>query len=183
VNVVPTDVEVINVSRRSLRGAIRAAGLVLAVSFPPPASAADSMPSAWIEDPLVSVAIGADGTVTITCHRRALGRDLRSSVPMVVADELEADWTRVRVLQSLGDEARGADATRGMRHFSEAIHRCGAAARKMLEQAAAAQWKVPLAEVTASHHEVVHRPTNRRLGYGLLSIAASVLPVPNRERN
>jgi isoquinoline 1-oxidoreductase beta subunit len=187
------DIEVINLSRRSLLGAVPAAGLLLAVGFPGAAFAADeprygadSMPHGWVDDPLVFVAIDTDGTVTVTCHRQEMGQGVRTSLPMVVADELDADWSRVRVRQAPGDEARfgnqDTDGSRSVRHFFAPMRRCGAAARTMLEQAAAAQWGVPVAEVAASHHEVVHRATNRKLGYGALALAASHLPVPARDR-
>jgi isoquinoline 1-oxidoreductase beta subunit len=68
-----------------------------------------------------------------------------------------------------------------VRHYFEPMRRCGAAARMMLEQAAAARWGVPLAQVSASNHEVLHHPTNRKLGYGALAVAASRLPVPARD--
>jgi isoquinoline 1-oxidoreductase beta subunit len=187
------NLDVVNVSRRAFLGAIPAAGLVLAVGFPrlaraadEPKYGADSMPNGWVDDPLVFVAIGADGTVTITCHRQEMGQGVRTSLPMVVADELEADWSRVRVTQAHADQARfgnqDTDGSRSMRHFFEPMRRCGAAARTMLEQAAAAQWGVALAEVGASNHEVVHRATNRKLGYGALAAAASRLAVPARDK-
>jgi isoquinoline 1-oxidoreductase beta subunit len=185
--------EVINLSRRTLLGAVPAAGLILAVGFPPAALAADaprygadSMPGGWVDSPLVFVAIGTDGTVTITCHRQEMGQGVRTSLPMVVADELDADWSRVRVTQAVADQARfgsqDTDGSRSVRHFFAPMRRCGAAARTMLEQAAAAQWGVPVAEVAASLHEVVHRPTHRKLGYGALATAASRLPVPARDK-
>ncbi len=181
--------QVMNVSRRAFLGAMGAAGLVLVVGCDPrtPAGAAskygaDSMPHGWVDDPLAFVAIAEDGTVTITCHRQEMGQGVRTSLPMVVADELEADWQRVRVRQAQGDEARfgnqDTDGSRSMRHFFEPMRRCGAAARSMLEQAAAAQWQVAVNEVQALTHEVVHRPTQRKLGYGALALAASRLPVP-----
>jgi isoquinoline 1-oxidoreductase beta subunit len=68
-----------------------------------------------------------------------------------------------------------------VRHFFEPMRHCGAAAKAMLEQAAALRWQVPFGEVVAINHEVVHRPTNRRLGYGALAVAASRLPVPPRD--
>jgi isoquinoline 1-oxidoreductase beta subunit len=182
-------IEVINVSRRAFIGTISTAALVLAVGFPRSASSAgdpkygaDSMPNGWVDDPLVFIAIGADGMVTITCHRQEMGQGVRTSLPMVIADELEADWQRVRVRQASADQERfgnqDTDGSRSMRHFFEPMRRCGAAARTMLEQAAAAQWGVPLSEVAARNHEVVHRATGRRLGYGALAMAASRLPVP-----
>jgi len=189
---VQANVEIINLSRRAFLGAVPAIGLVLAVGIPRLALAADatkygadSMPHGWVDDPLVFVAIGTDGTVTITCHRQEMGQGVRTSLPMVVADELEADWSHVRVRQARADEVKfgnqDTDGSRSVRHFFEPMRRCGAAARTMLEQAAAAQWGVPLAEVAASNHEVVHRSTNRKLGYGELAVAASRLPVPARD--
>jgi isoquinoline 1-oxidoreductase beta subunit len=160
--------EVINVSPRRFPTAIPAPRLILAVGFP-----------------LVLVALGPDGTVTITCRRHQMLPGVRISVPMVVAEELEADWGRVRVLQADGNAVRFGNqdthGARGARHFFEPMRRCGAAARTMLEQAAAIRWQVPFGEVEASNHEVVHRPTRRWLAYGALAAAASRLPVPARD--
>src|SRR5260221_3515765 len=143
------------------------------------------MPNGWVDSPLVFVAIGEDAQDTTTGHRQERGRGGRTSLPMVVADELEADWQRVRVQQATGDQARfgnqDPDGSRSMRHFFEPMRRCGASARTMLEQAAAARWGVPVAEVQALNHEVVHVPTQRKFGYGELAVVASQLPVPARE--
>src|SRR4029077_12278394 len=103
-----------NVSRRKfLQGASALGGLVLAVGLPasvraedPPKYGADGMPHGWIDSPLVFVAIGEDGIVSIVCHRSEMGQGVRTGMPMIVADELEADWTRVRVVQAPGDEER-----------------------------------------------------------------------------
>ena len=159
-------------------------GLVLAVGLPvgraaaePPKYGADGMPHGWVDNPLVFVAIGEDGIVSIVCHRSEMGQGVRTGMPMIVADELEADWARVRVVQAPGDEARygnqDTDGSRSTRHFFMPMRRCGAAARQMLEAAAAARWKVPVSEVQAKNHEVVHTPTGRRLGYGALAKAAA----------
>jgi isoquinoline 1-oxidoreductase beta subunit len=114
-----------------------------------------------------------------------MGQGVRTGMPMIVADELEADWKRVRVAQAPGDEKKfgnqDTDGSRSTRHFFEPMRRCGAAARTMLEAAAADRWKVPVSEVEAKNHEVVHRPTGRRLGYGTLAKAAASQPVPARE--
>src|SRR5260370_1921719 len=105
--------KVINWARRSFGGATPAAGLILAVGVPrfalaadEPKYGADSMPHGAVDDPLAFVAIGTDGTVTITCHRQEMGQGVRTSLPMVVADELEADWSHVRVRQAQGDEVK-----------------------------------------------------------------------------
>jgi len=179
-----------NVSRRKfLQGISALGGLVLAVGLPasaraegPPKYGADGMPHGWVDSPLVFVAIGEDGIVSIVCHRSEMGQGVRTGMPMIVADELEADWARVRVVQATGDEPRygnqDTDGSRSTRHFFMPMRRCGAAARQMLEAAAAARWKVPVGEVQAKNSEVVHTPTGRRLGYGALAKAAAGMPLP-----
>jgi isoquinoline 1-oxidoreductase subunit beta len=180
----------VNVSRRKFLRDV--SGLVLAAGFPSalraadaPKYGADGMPHGWVDNPLVFVAIGADGIVSIVCHRSEMGQGVRTGMPMIVADELEADWKRVRVVQAPGDEERfgnqDTDGSRSTRHFFDPMRRCGAAARQMLETAAAARWNVPVSEVEAKNHEVVHRPTGRRLGYGTLAKAAAGQPVPARD--
>jgi isoquinoline 1-oxidoreductase beta subunit len=183
---------VANVSRRRFVQGLSLSGLVLALGSPSAARAqqakkygADGMPNGWVDNPLAFVAIADDGTVTIVCHRSEMGQGVRTSMPMIVADELEADWKRVRVAQAPGDERRfgnqDTDGSRSTRHFFDPMRRCGAAARAMLEAAAADRWRVPVGEVEARNHEVVHRPTGRRLGYGALARAAASRPVPARE--
>ncbi|MDH1521295.1 xanthine dehydrogenase family protein molybdopterin-binding subunit [Achromobacter mucicolens] len=165
--------------------AVTAKGWVTtAVAAEPAAKAygADSMPGGTVDDPLVFVSIAADGTVTIVAHRAEMGTGVRTSLPMVVADEMEARWERVKVVQAPGDEARygnqNVDGSRSMRHFLMPMRRVGAAARQMLEAAAAARWAVPVAEVKAEQHEVLHAPTGRRLSYGDLAADAAKQPVP-----
>ena len=183
---------VANVSRRQFMKGLSLGGLVLAVGYPSAVRAqeakkygADGMPNGWVDDPLAFVSIADDGTVTIVCHRSEMGQGVRTSMPMIVADELEADWKRVRVTQAPGDEKRfgnqDTDGSRSTRHFFEPMRRCGAAARTMLEAAAADRWKVPVSEVEAKNHEVVHSRTGRRLGYGALAKAAATQPVPARD--
>lgn len=182
-----------NVSRRGLLAG--AGAFVLAVRIGPPASAqgaaepktfgVDAMPNGWRDDPKLFVAIAEDGTVTVTCHRSEMGQGVRTSIALVVADELEADWAKVRVAQAPGDEARygnqDTDGSRSLRHFFMPMRRAGAAARQMLVEAAARQWGVPAAEVRAANHVVTHAKSGRSLGYGALARAAADLQVPPRE--
>ncbi len=188
-----TSLVIANVSRRKFLQTSALGGLVLAVGFPasvraadPPKYGADGMPHGWVDSPLVFVAIGADGIVSIVCHRSEMGQGVRTGMPMIVADELEADWSRVRVVQAPGDEARygnqDTDGSRSTRHFFMPMRRCGAAARQMLETAAAAQWKVPVSEVQAKNGEVIHTPTGRKLGYGALAKAAASVPLPAMDK-
>jgi isoquinoline 1-oxidoreductase subunit beta len=143
---------------------------------------ADAMTGGTVDDPLVFVAIAADGTVTIVAHRAEMGTGVRTSLPMIVADEMEARWDRVRIVQAGAEEARygnqNVDGSRSVRHFLVPMRHVGAAARQMLEGAAAARWAVPVAEVQAVQHEVVHKPSGRRLGYGDLAGDAMKQPVP-----
>ena len=173
-------VSIANVSRRGLlKGVAATGGLVLAAQFPtvqrrarrPIRPARDAMPNGVVNNPKVFISIGGDGTVSIVAARAEMGNGAaRTALPMMVADELDADWARVRVVQSPGDERtygnQDTDGSRSVRHWIQPMRHCGAAARLMLEQAAAANWKVDVGEVQAQLHEVVHKPTNRKLGYG-----------------
>ena len=183
-----------NLSRRGFLKGVGATGaLVLAASWGLPSAfaegeqkyGADRMPNGWVDDPKVYVSIEADGSVTVICNRAEMGQGVRTSLSMVVADELEADWARVKVRQAPADEVRfgnqDTDGSRSMRHWYEPMRRCGAAARSMLEQAAAAQWKVPVAECRAQLHKIIHSPSGRELGYGALATAAAALAVPARD--
>ncbi|WP_053161927.1 xanthine dehydrogenase family protein molybdopterin-binding subunit [Pseudomonas sp. P1.8] len=191
----PNDFALSNLSRRGFLKGVGATGaLVVAASWgwqdafaeeKEKKFGADGMPNGWIDDPKVYVSIAADGTVTVVCNRSEMGQGVRTSLTMVVADELEADWARVKVRQAPGDEVRfgnqDTDGSRSMRHWYEPMRRCGAAARTMLEQAAAEQWKVPVSECHAQLHKVIHTPSGRELDYGALAAAASALAVPARD--
>ncbi|AOE61555.1 xanthine dehydrogenase family protein molybdopterin-binding subunit [Pseudomonas corrugata] len=189
----PNDFVLSNLSRRGfLKGASATGVLVLAASWGMPDAfaeekkfGAEGMPHGAVDDPKVYVSIAADGSVTVICNRSEMGQGVRTSLSMVVADELDADWALVKVQQAPADEARfgnqDTDGSRSMRHWYEPMRRCGAAARTMLEQAAAAQWNVPVGECHAQLHNVVHQPSGRKLGYGALAAAASALPVPARD--
>jgi isoquinoline 1-oxidoreductase beta subunit len=181
-----------NVSRRGvLKGILSTTGLVLAVSVAPPrpARAADApkwgaagMPHGTVNDPKVFVSIAPDGTVTIVCHRSEMGTGVRTGMPLIVADELEADWARVKVAQATGDEVRygnqDTDGSRSTRHGFVPMRQVGAAARMMLEEAAAKRWNVSVSDVEAKNHEVVQKSTGKTLGYGELAADASALNVP-----
>jgi isoquinoline 1-oxidoreductase subunit beta len=147
---------------------------------------ADGMPNGSVDDASVFVAIAPDGTVSIVCHRAEMGQGVRTSMPMIVADELEADWSHVKVVQAPGDEKRygnqDTDGSRSTRHFFTPMRTCGAAARMMLEGAAADRWKVPVGEVEARNHQVLHARSGRTIGYGKLAVAAAKRAVPSRDQ-
>jgi isoquinoline 1-oxidoreductase subunit beta len=187
--------KIANVSRRNLlKGVAATGGLVLVAQFPGVRGAladyptgATAMPNGVVNNPKVFVSIAGDGRVTIVAARAEMGNGAaRTALPMMVADELEADWAKVRVVQSPGDERtygnQDTDGSRSVRHWIQPMRHIGAAMRQMLETAAATQWKVPVGEVQAQLHEVVHRPSGRKLGYGQLAAAAAALPVPTEVR-
>lgn len=133
--------------------------------------------------PSVYLGIEPSGDVIIVAHRSEMGTGSGSSLPMVVADFLEADWSRVRVEQAIGDEKYGSQNTDGscsIRDFVEAMKAAGVTARMMLEQAAAQQWKVPSGECQARNHEVVHVPSGRKAGFGELAPHAAKLTAPDK---
>ena len=179
-----------NVSRRGfLKGMLATGGLVLAAGFVPSraalaayATGADKMAHGVRSDPHLFVSIAPDGTITIVAIRSEMGTGSRTSLPMIVADELDADWSRVRVVQAPGDEEKygnqDTDGSRSLRHHIQPMRQCGAAARQMLETAAAKRWGVDPGEVKAQNHEVVHKASGRKLGYGELAADASALPTP-----
>lgn len=186
-----TTIEVTNVARRSVLLGLASASFVLTVRLSPPAFAqdkkygGDAMEGGLKDDPRIFLAIAEDGTVSLLCNRAEMGQGIRTSWAMVVADELEAQLARVKVLQAPGDEARfgnqNTDGSRSMRHHFEPLRRIGAAARQMLEAEAAARWSVPLTEVKAENHGIVHGASGRRLDFGALARGAAARPVPARE--
>ena len=131
---------------------------------PPGSTGAGKMPGGTVNDPHVYIAIDPSGLVTIITNRSEMGTGVRTSLPMVVADEMEADWARVRVAQAPGDEKKygnqDTDGSRSVRHFVQPMRQCGAAMRMMLEQAAATRWGVSVAEVRA------REPQGRASGLG-----------------
>src|SRR6266481_2520418 len=180
-----------NVSRRRfLTGGIIAAGaLVLGVRYYSKLSPGDKLPHDTNADhatlhPSVYLGIEPDGTVWIVASRSEMGTTSRTTLPLIVADELDADWKRVKIEQGLGDSRYGdqnTDGSHSIRSFYDAMREAGATARLMLIQAAAQEWGVPATECETDLHVVVHRQTNRSVGYGELAKAAAKLAVPKKE--
>ena len=136
----------------------------------------------WSPD--VYVSFDAEGTAYIISHRSEMGQGIRTGLPAVLADEMEADWSRVKVEQALGDAKYGNQNTDGswsVRGFMQRMREAGATVRLMLEQSAAQQWGVDVSECKASLHTVVHQPSGRALDYAELVAGASELPVPGLE--
>ncbi len=181
-----------NVSRRKMLAGM--GGFVVAMQLLPARRAEAfeyyehggmNMPNGVVNDPHVFVSIAPDGTVTIMAIRSEMGTGSKTSLPMVIADEMDADWSRVKILQAPGDEPKygnqDTDGSRSMRHHIQAARQMGASVRRMLEEAAAARWGVSVDDVHAVDHQVVHKALGKRLGYGDLAEAAMALPTPSQE--
>lgn len=129
------------------------------------------------------VSIEANGTVNIVCHRSEMGQGVRTGLPQVVADEMEADWNLVNVVQGLADARYGSqntDGSRSIRRFYKTMREMGASARLMLEQAAAKTWEVDITKVEAKNGEVINKETGESIDFGKLSALASTLPIPDK---
>ncbi len=181
-----------NVSRRKfLKGVFGTGALILSVRYVPPIFGQDQ-PTGYQTDadraafhPNIFVGIQQDGTVFIVVHRSEMGTVIRTSLPLVLADELDADWKRVKIDQAIGDKRYGdqnTDGSQSVRRFYNTMRECGAGARLMLIQAAAQQWNVPASECSTALHTVVHKASGRHAGYGELAATAARLPVPNKEQ-
>lgn len=136
--------------------------------------------------PVAWVRLDPSGTVTVICHRSEMGQGIRTAMPMCVADEMEADWKKVRVEQAIGDEkvygSQNTDGSTSIRNFLGNYRQAGATMRALLEIAAAKHLNVPESEVEAQFHEVVHRKSGQRVGYGELVAVAKDLPLPTGDR-
>jgi len=131
--------------------------------------------------PNVYVNIREDGVVEIYCHRSEMGQGIRTCLPQIIADEMDADWDSIEIIQALGDEKYGDQNTDGStsirRHF-DLLRTAGASARETLIAAAAATWDVPTAECMTREHAVHHETSGRSAGFGELVGAAAEVAVP-----
>jgi isoquinoline 1-oxidoreductase beta subunit len=179
-----------NVSRRGfLQGMLSTGAFVLSVRIMPEALwAADGLSGSRADQsplhPSVYLGVDTDGTVYIVAHRSEMGTTSRTSLPLVLAEELDADWSRVKVQQGIGDPRYGSQDTDGshsIRDFYQPMREAGATARLMLVRAAAQQWGVPETECETEPHLVVHKASGKKAGYGELAAAAAKLPVPKKD--
>lgn len=175
-----------NVSRRGfLKGAFAAGSFVLGMQTVPHALWAVSANEApAIFEPDMYLSIAGDGTVTIIASRSEMGCGSRTALPLVVADELDADWSKVKIKQGLADAKYGdqdTDGSHSVRSFFDQMRVVGATGRTMLITAAANQWNVPAKECTTEPSVVVHHASGRKLGYGALAASAAKLPIPKKE--
>jgi isoquinoline 1-oxidoreductase beta subunit len=170
--------------RRFLQGVLASGVFVLSARIiPGTVLAAGEKEAATLETNLW-MSIAPDGVVTIVAHRSEMGCGSRTALPLVLADELDADWSKVRIEQAIGDPKYGdqdTDGSHSVRSSFDLMRQVGATGRIMLISAAAERWKVSPKECNTEPHFVVHQGTGRKLGYGELAAEASKLPVPKKE--
>src|SRR5437879_2438086 len=161
-----------------------AAGLVIAFHLPSgiaertfrPAAAPSFSPNAWLS-------IGTDGIVTLIVDKSEMGQGSQTGLAMILAEELDADWSTVR-LGPVPENPAGwsrrmsTGGSTAIRTSWEPLRKAGAAAREMLLDAAASTWDVDRASCRAERGAVVHAPSKRRLTYGKLVATAAQRPVP-----
>src|SRR6266699_3246659 len=145
-------------------------------AVPGPAAAPPFAPNAWVR-------IGTDGIVTLTIDKSEMGQGAQTGLAMILAEELDADWSTIR-LGPMPENPAGWSRTmrtggsNAIRSSWEPLRKAGATARDMLVTAAAQAWKVDRATCRAERGAVIHVPTGRRLTYGALAAPAAALPVP-----
>ena len=166
-------------SRREFLAAGAAAGTGLVIGFywrrrSSGSDKASFAPNAYLK-------ITPDGKITVVVARSEMGQGVRTSLPMILAEELEADWKQITIEQAgasklFGDQSTGGSAS--VRTTWDPMRKAGAAAREMLISAAALEWGVPRSSCKAESSAVVHAASSRRLTYGQLANKAATQPVP-----
>ncbi len=176
-----------NVSRRGfLKGALAVSGAGLTLAVVGPRSKAWAPPFAETGtsfQPNAFVAIEPSGQVSIVTARSEMGQGVRTSMPMLVAEELDVDWDSIKIVQGDGDPKYGnqnTDGSTSVRTQWNPLRQAGATARSMLVAAAAAKWGVDAAACVTEKGAVYHKGSNRKASYGELAAKAAELPVPEK---
>src|SRR5215469_14664274 len=165
-------------SRREFVGAGIAAGAGLVIGFYLPHGNGSRKQSF---SPNAYLRITPDNKVTIVVARSEMGQGVRTALPMILAEELEADWKQVEIEQAgastlFGDQTTGGSAS--IRTTWDPMRKAGATAREMLISAAALAWAVPRSSCVAENGRIKHAASNRSLSYGELAGKAAMLPIP-----
>jgi isoquinoline 1-oxidoreductase subunit beta len=175
-----------SISRRDfLKGAVALTVAVSVDSFGSRLLSAADMKDGQFQ-PSAYFTLTPDNIVTVYCPQSEMGQGVRTAFAMIVADELDADWSRVKAEQSPVTDAfnsplfrmQTTGASSSLRGYYTALRQAGAAGRAMLISAAAQQWKVPEEECEARGSMVLHKKSGRKLAYGKLAAKSSALPVP-----
>ena len=161
--------------------AVAGGGMMLALHLEPAELFAQGPPPATF-DALAFVTINADGTVTIMNKNPEIGQGVKNMLPMIIADELDVDWSSVKVEQAAVDGSKfGAQFAGGSLSTPmnwDPLRQVGAACRQMVLAAAAQKWSVPAGELTTRSGRVTHSASNRSASYGEFAADAAKMPVP-----
>ena len=177
------------VSRRMFlrAGALAGGGALFSFGWIADALAAQTVPGAPASAgfrPNGFVRIDADGTITIWSKNPDMGQGVKTALPMILADEMDADWAQVKTIDAELDRAKfggqGSGGSDSIRSEWDLYRNAGAAAREMLASAAAEQWGVPRDACRTEKSAVIHSESNRRLSYGRLAASAATRPVPDK---
>ncbi|RYZ71650.1 MAG: xanthine dehydrogenase family protein molybdopterin-binding subunit, partial [Proteobacteria bacterium] len=132
-------------------------------------------------NPNVFLHLASTGVLSIVCHRSEMGQGIRSSLPVLIADELGADMAQVKIVQGDGNKAYGdqnTDGSNSVRSIYDEMRKVAATAREMLVAAAAKRLNVEATTLTTENHFVVHKPSSRKIAFGELAIEAGKLEIP-----
>jgi isoquinoline 1-oxidoreductase subunit beta len=167
------------ISRRQFLAAGAAASTGLVISFYLHRGSRGSATGSFAPNAYLKIA--PDGKITIVVARSEMGQGVRTSLPMILAEELEADWKQITIEQAgasklYGDQSTGGSAS--VRTTWDPMRKAGATAREMLIGAAAVEWSVPRSSCKAENSTVVHAASGRRLTYGQLASKAAAQPIP-----
>lgn len=162
--------------------ALAGGGLMLEATLPAQLFGA-TYPAATGAKLTTYVSIAPDGLITIVSKNPEIGQGISTSLPMLIAEELDADWNTLKIVQADGNQAlyggqmAGGSTSVPMNYTP--MRQTGAAARDMLLRAAAAEWNVPVGELTTAKAVISHTPSKRSASYGQFAARAATLPAPD----